>query len=67
MEKSAEKNRHRTTISYSAEICRRIFLYSVLKGVTTQKIHIEALEFWLDHQDAKRLEAQERFGFIDKD
>ena len=67
MENRKYKESNRINIRYPAEVCRRIFFYSVLKGLSVQKIHIKALEFWLDHEDAKRLEARERFTFLDND
>lgn len=67
MEKNKYKYENRLYVSYSADVCRRVFFYSTVLGVSMQDIQRTAVSEWLDRQDEKRLNRASRFESIDKD
>jgi hypothetical protein len=67
MEKKKYKYENRLYVSYSADVCRQIFFYSTILGLTMQDIQRTAVSEWLERQDKKRLDMASRFAAIDMD
>ena len=67
MPKKIYKYENRMSVSYSAALCREIFFYSTVLGITMQDIQRAAVSEWLERQNEKRLNEASRFDFIDKD
>ena len=67
MEKKSYKYDNRLYVSYPAEVCRRVFFYSTVMGLTMQDIQRTAVAEWLERQDEKRLNRATHFASIDND
>ena len=67
MEKKKYKYENRLYVSYSADVCRQIFFYSTVLGLTMQDIQRTAVSEWLERQDEKRLNRASKFAAIDMD
>lgn len=67
MQKKVYKYENRLSVSYPADVCRRIFFYSTVLGLNMQDIQRTAVSEWLERQDEKRLDRASRFESIDKD
>jgi predicted transcriptional regulator len=67
MQKKIYKYENRMSVSYSAAICREIFFYSTVLGITMQDIQRAAVSEWIERQNEKRLDAAARFNFLDKE
>jgi hypothetical protein len=67
MEKKRYKYDNRLYVSYSADICRQVFFYSTVMGLTMQDIQRAAVAEWLERQDEKRLNRATHFTSIDND
>ena len=67
MGKKKYRYENRLSVSYPAEVCRQVFFYSTVMGLTMQDIQRTAVAEWLERQDEKRLNMANHFAFSDKD
>jgi hypothetical protein len=67
MPKKIYKYENRMSVTYPAALCREIFFYSTILGITMQDIQRAAISEWLERQNEKRLNTAPRFEFIEKD
>ena len=67
MQKKVYKYENRLSVTYPAEVCRQVFFYSTVLGLTMQDIQRAAVSEWLERQDEKRLNRASKFASIDMD
>jgi hypothetical protein len=67
MEKKVYRYGNRLQVTYKEQVCKDIFLFSVIENRTMQDIQHEAIEEWLKRKKAEREKMRDRLSAIDRD
>jgi hypothetical protein len=67
MKKKIYKYGNRLQVTYEEQVCKDVFLFSVIENRTMQAIQHEAMEEWLKRKKAEREKMRDRLAAIDMD
>ena len=67
MKKKIYKYGNRLQVTYEEQVCKDVFLFSVIENRTMQAIQHEAMKEWLKRKKAEREKMRDRLAAIDND